>query len=83
MSGCWDICKFENLIQLQASISPQGKMIETWFKNWYAQLIMRNLNVISLNNFLSALGAYYSEYGTSDIYTNETLYCHKSSFCFT
>ncbi len=34
-------------------------MIETWFKNWWAQLIMMNLNFTSLSTFVSALGAYY------------------------
>ena len=28
---------------------------------------MRNLHFISLNNFVSAQGAYYGEYGTSEI----------------
>ncbi len=36
-----------------------GIVIETSFKSWYTQLIMRNLN------FVSALGAYYGEYGVS------------------
>ena len=38
-------------------------MIETSFKNCYVQLIVSNLDFISLNNFLSARGAYYDEYG--------------------
>ena len=29
---------------------------------------MRNLNVISLNNFVSAWGAYYGEYGIFNIF---------------
>ncbi len=46
-----------------ASISPQRQMIEIWFKNWWTQLIMRNLNL--MNNIVSARGAYYGEYGMS------------------
>ena len=40
-------------------------MIETWFENWQAQLITRNLNFIILNNFVSAWGTYFGEYSTS------------------
>ena len=56
----------KNSLKLQTSISPQRKMVETLFKNWYAQLIMTNLNFSSLNNFASARGAYYGEYGIWD-----------------
>ena len=55
--------------KLQTSISPQRKMIETWFKNWWAQIIMRNLNFKSLNNFVSTRGAYYGGYGMSYLST--------------
>ena len=36
--------KYEKFIKTKNKhISPQQKMIETWFKNWCAQLILRNL----------------------------------------
>ncbi len=67
MFHCWDIwiLSFEsvkNSLKLQTSISLQRKMIKTWFKNSWAQRIMRNLNLTSLSTFVSARGAYYSEY---------------------
>ncbi len=45
MFRCWDIgilsfASIKNTLKLQTSISPQRKMIETWFKNWQAQLII-------------------------------------------
>ena len=78
MFRCWDIrilsfASVENSWKFQTSISPQRKMIETWFKNWQAQLIVRKLNNISLNNFVSALGAYYDEYGTFHFYPFENV----------
>ncbi len=68
MFRCWDIgtLSFEsvkNSLKLQTSITPQRKMIETWFNNWWAQIVMRNLNLIIVSNFVSARGAYYGEYG--------------------
>ncbi len=63
--GIFHFASVKYSLKLQTGISPQRKMIETWFKNLQDQLFMRNLNIFSLNNFVSAQGAYYSEYGTS------------------
>ncbi len=52
-------CKCENLFKTYTKNISATKND----RNWYVQLIMRNLNFISLNNFLSARGAYYGEYG--------------------
>ena len=45
MFRCWDIGMNYSL-KLQTSVSLQRKIIKAWFKNWQAQLIMRNLNFI-------------------------------------
>ena len=70
MFRCWDIgiLSFASVkklwlkLQIGLSISPQRKMIETWFKNCWAQLIIRNLNFISLNDFVMVQGDYYGKY---------------------
>ncbi len=59
MFCCWDIdilsfAGVKKSLNLQTSISPQRKMIETCFKNCKAQLIMRNLNFTRLTNFVNA-----------------------------